>query len=403
MEKFWDIAVIGGGAAGLAAAIEAKRTAKTLSVLLLEKNACPGRKLSVTGNGRCNLSNRACAEQETVLRFFEESGVAIREEVGRLYPYNEDARELTALLTENARRLGVKIQTNHEIQSMEALPKGGFHLFVTNGASPIRARRILLATGGKSYGNLGSTGDGYRFARAFGHQIITPVPALTGIEVVEPVSALKGIRAKAKVSLWRQGQLCVQEAGEVQFREDGLSGICVMNLSAYVKPQKREGRSIQEAFRDYRLELDLVPDFDAAALLELFHHHLRYPGARGFDLLKTLVKAPLAAMVLERAGVASEILATELTASQLSRIIAELQQFTLTVKGLKGWNEAQVTAGGVSESEVDSRTMESKLVQGLYFAGEVMEYAGPCGGYNLHYAWLTGIRAGRAMAAALLP
>lgn len=97
MEKFWDIAVIGGGAAGLAAAIEAKRTAKTLSVLLLEKNACPGRKLSVTGNGRCNLSNRACAEQETVLRFFEESGVAIREEAGRLYPYNEDARELTAL------------------------------------------------------------------------------------------------------------------------------------------------------------------------------------------------------------------------------------------------------------------------------------------------------------------
>ena len=146
-----------------------------------------------------------------------------------------------------------------------------------------------------------------------------------------------------------------------------------------------------------------MPDFDAAALLELFHHHLRHPGARGFDLLKTLVKAPLAAMVLERAGIAPEILATELTASQLSRIIAELQQFTLTVKGLKGWNEAQVTAGGVSESEVDSRTMESKLVQGLYFAGEVMEYAGPCGGYNLHYAWLTGIRAGRAMAAALLP
>ena len=116
-------------------------------------------------------------------------------------------------------------------------------------------------------------------------------------------------------------------------------------------------------------------------------------------MLKTLVKAPLAVMVLERAGIAPEILATELTASQLSRIIAELQQFTLTVKGLKGWNEAQVTAGGVSESEVDSRTMESKLVQGLYFAGEVMEYAGPCGGYNLHYAWLTGIRAGRAMAA----
>ncbi len=401
MKKIWDIAVIGGGAAGLAAAIEAKRTAKTLSVLLLEKNASLGRKLAATGNGRCNLSNRACAEQETVLRFFAEAGIAVREEDGRLYPYNEDAREVAAVLTDRARRLGVEIQMNQEIQSMETLPHGGFHLFVTGSDAPVCARKVLIATGGKSYGQFGSTGVGYRFARTLGHRIVTPVPALTGIETVEDVSLLKGVRVKATVALYCGGRLYGQEAGEVQFRTDGLSGICVMNLSALVKPQKQAGRSIQEAFRDYRLVLDLMPDFDAAALQDLFRPVLQFPDAQNRDLLKTLVKAPLAEAVLGRAGIAPDAPAAQLTARQLQEIAAVLQGFTLTVRGLKGWNEAQVTAGGVSEAEVDAGHMESALVPGLYFAGEVMEYAGPCGGYNLHYAWLTGIRAGHAMAAAL--
>lgn len=158
MKKIWDIAVIGGGAAGLAAAIEAKRTAKTLSVLLLEKNASLGRKLAATGNGRCNLSNRACTEQETVLRFFAEAGIAVREEDGRLYPYNEDAREVAAVLTDRARRLGVEIQMNQEIQSMETLPHGGFHLFVTGSDAPVCARKVLIATGGKSYGQFAVPG-----------------------------------------------------------------------------------------------------------------------------------------------------------------------------------------------------------------------------------------------------
>lgn len=415
MKEIWDIAVIGGGASGLAAAIEAGREAKTtgkeLSILLLEKKEIPGKKLSVTGNGRCNLSNAACGQQEIVTDFFRAAGIAVREDAdGRRYPYNEDAQEVAAVLTEQARRLGVRIMTNCEIQSVEAIQTGGFHLFVAgkntaekgNGAvREITAQKVLIATGGKSYGVFGSTGDGYRFARALGHEVVTPVPALTAIDTAEDLTLLKGIRAKAQVRLLHGGRLCAQETGEVQFRADGLSGICILNLSGHIRLDKASGRSIRELFGEYRLVLNLVPDFERTELLDFFRSHFVLCGCCAADLLRTLVKAPLAEYVLRRAGIRPETNAEALSESQLEALADGLLEFSLTVCGTKGWNEAQVTAGGVRESQVNEATMESHLVPGLYFAGEVLEYAGPCGGYNLHHAWLTGIRAGRAMAAVL--
>ncbi len=428
MKEVWDIAVIGGGASGLAAAIEAgreaKKTGKEPSILLLEKKEIPGKKLRVTGNGRCNLSNAACGQQETVTDFFRAAGIAVREDAeGRRYPYNEDAQEVAAVLTEQARRLGVRIMTNYEIQSVEAMQTGGFHLFAIGKNIPeksgsavqkkparesrdatqkITAKTVLLATGGKSYGVLGSTGDGYRFARELGHEVVTPVPALTAIDTAEDLTLLKGIRAKAQVRLLHGGKLCAQETGEVQFRADGLSGICILNLSGQIRLDKTSGRSIRELFGDYRLVLNLVPDFAREALLEFFRTHFALYDCCAADLLRTLVKAPLAEYVLRRAGIGPKTSAAALSASQLEALADGLLQFSLTVCGTKGWNEAQVTAGGVRESQVNEATMESHLVPGLYFAGEVLEYAGPCGGYNLHHAWLTGIRAGRAMAAACL-
>lgn len=428
MRRVWDIAVIGGGASGLAAAVEAGRAAKQrgkdLSILLLEKKESPGKKLSVTGNGRCNLSNAACGQQEIVTDFFRAAGIAVREdEDGRRYPYNEDAQEVAAVLTEHARRLGVQIMTNCEIQSVEAMQTGGFHLFAMgkntaekgNGTArrtppkendgavrQITAQKVLIATGGKSYGVFGSTGDGYRFARELGHEVVTPVPALTAIDTAEDLTLLKGTRAKAQVCLLHGDKVCAQETGEVQFRADGLSGICILNLSGHIRLDKTSGRSIRELFGDYRLVLNLVPDFAREDLLEFFRTHFALYDCCAADLLRTLVKAPLAEYVLQRAGIRPETSAAELSASQLEALAAGLLQFSLTVCGTKGWNEAQVTAGGVRESQVNEATMESCLVPGLYFAGEVLEYAGPCGGYNLHHAWLTGIRAGRAMAAACL-
>ena len=439
MRQVWDIAIVGGGASGLAAAIEAGREAKQigkeLSILLLEKKEIPGKKLSVTGNGRCNLSNAACGHQQTVTDFFRAAGIAVREEEdGRRYPYNEDAQEVAAVLTEQARRLGVRIMTSCEIQSVEAMQTGGFHLFtmedniaeedraatrrstkkahdarkkiteesLDDAAQRLTAKTVLIATGGKSYGVFGSTGDGYRFARALGHEVITPVPALTAIDTAEDLTVLKGIRAKAQVSLLRDDRICAQEAGEVQFRADGLSGICILNLSGRIRLDKTSGRSIRALFADYRLVLNLVPDFTRTELLEFFQSHFALCDCCAADLLRTLVKAPLAEYLLRRAGIRPEMSAAILSASQLGVLADGLQHFSLTICGTKGWNEAQVTAGGVRESQVNELTMESCLVPGLYFAGEVLEYAGPCGGYNLHHAWLTGIRAGRAMAAMLL-
>lgn len=411
MKEAWDIAVIGGGASGLAAAISAKQAARELSVLLLEKKEKPGKKLSVTGNGRCNLSNTGCAQREPVTDFFRTAGITVREEEdGRLYPYNEDAQEVAAVLTEHARRLGVRIITNCEVQSVEAIQTGGFHLFAQgkikgkNGSDSenmrIKAGKVLIATGGKSYGVFGSTGDGYRFARALGHAVAAPVPALTAIDTAQDLTKLKGIRAKAQVRLLHLDRVCMQESGEVQFRADGLSGICIMNLSGHLRLDRSDGRSLREQFGDYRLVLDLTPEFEQKELLECFQRHYALYDCCAADLLRTLVKLPLAEEILRRAGIEPKAPAARLSRAQLESLADVLKRFSLTVCGTKGWNEAQVTAGGVRESQVNGQTMESQIVPGLYFAGEVLEYAGPCGGYNLHHAWLTGILAGTAMAEA---
>ena len=194
MKKHYDIAVIGGGASGLAAAITSARMAKGASVAIFEKKETTGKKLSATGNGRCNISNVRCEAPEQVMDFFASVGVILRkDEAGRLYPYGEEGAEVTALLTACARNEGVDIVLNSEITGMEAEPCGGFLLFVGGkdagddgtGIRKVTAKNVLLATGGKSHASLGTTGDGYIIARKLGNSVKRPVPALTGIEVCE--------------------------------------------------------------------------------------------------------------------------------------------------------------------------------------------------------------------------
>ena len=402
----FDVLVVGGGASGMAAAITAKNENPKLSVAIVEKGERMGRKLAITGNGRCNISNVEAFGAGEVRRFLESCGILLRQdEDGRLYPCSEDAGQVAAFFAELAAGLGVEIFLNTEVKKVEACPEGGFLLSVDGlpscpsgrrGQSELRAEKVVLATGGKSYPKTGSTGDGYVFARALGHKVSPLRPALVPVCVDSPyIKELAGVGAKARVRLLEKGKELKSAKGEVQFREDSLSGICVLEVSGFALPHGSLG---PEGYADYEISIDFMPNMDEQKLAE----HFEICGVNG-HVLKTIVKGKLARVLLAEARRESgcQQLACEHIASQTAEpaVMARvLKDFRLQVTGLKGWKEAQVTAGGVAIAEVDLVRMESKLVPGLFITGEVLDFASGCGGYNLGLAWLTGSRAGWAAA-----
>ena len=418
--KFFDILIVGGGPAGLAAAVaagqafaeaatgdgrknagkSAGKSAGKPTVAILEKKEVPGKKLSATGNGRCNISNTACCDDE-VNGFFDSIGLMRKaDDAGRIYPYSEEAGQVTGLLVDSAVELNTKIFTNCQVSWVKRNENSGP---AENGGFVVGAeftetdkknkknqknqpeqvvfscKKLLIATGGKSYAVFGSTGDGFAWARSLGHNVTRLAPSLVPVQVEEnpQFAMLSGLRAKGKVSLLHCGSKIYEEKGEIQFNRDSISGICIMNISKLLV--LAEGKPFKEAFAEYHIEMDLVPDFTEDELTAFL---------RGNSCsLTTVVKKKMADYILSLAKKASP--------EEIAHLLKHLK---FNVTGTKGWNEAQVTRGGVMMDEVDAQTMESKLVKGLYFAGEVMDFDGFCGGYNLNYAWLSGSRAGKDMA-----
>lgn len=376
-----DICIIGGGAAGMTAAICAKEADPALDVLIVEKKNQLGKKILATGNGKCNLSNRACSGCGQTLDFFGSLGLLTRtDDAGRIYPYTEEARAVQGALAVRLQQLSVKVDTSAEVISVEKA-EGHFHIHLAN--REIAAKKVLIACGGKAGPVYGSTGDGFRFARSLGHRVEKPVPVLTAVDVKEDMEKLAGIRAKGVVSLYFREKEVFREAGEIQFTKTGISGICVFNLSRHLLIPA--GRTLEDGFDDYRVAVDFFPDMDRAELEALLIRRQ----AAGFDgerLLRYLVRGPVALRILESSK------------GDAAAAAGLLKNFSLSPKGVRGWNFAQVTKGGVCLDEVEPDTCQSRLVEGLYFAGEVLDYDGPCGGYNLQHAWETGMRAGREMA-----
>ncbi|MBQ8562487.1 MAG: aminoacetone oxidase family FAD-binding enzyme [Firmicutes bacterium] len=388
----FDIVIAGGGAAGLAAAVKAGLVAKSvgpasglnqaLRMALIEKKEVPGKKLSATGNGRCKLSNTACTDRKDVDGFFDCLGLLIRtDEAGRMYPDSEEAGEVSSLLEETARQQGTEFYLNTKITKIEAQEEG-FWLTAEKEGKPLAicCRKLLLALGGKSYSVFGTTGDGYGIARRLGHSVTRLAPSLVPVCVDASLGSLAGVRTKAKVGLLHCGQLIAEEEGEVQFNKDCISGICVMNLSRHLV--LNSAKPFADAFAEYELCIDLVPEYSSQELVDFL---CRKPAGQ---MLQGLVRKKLAAYILGR---------TE----EPRQVASLLKDLRFTVSGTRGWNDAQVTRGGVVLDEVNPKTMESRLVPGLYFAGEILDYDGPCGGWNLHFAWNSGLRAGRAMVQSL--
>lgn len=391
------LCIIGGGASALAAAVTAAKENPGLSICILEKKECLGKKLAATGNGKCNLSNRACREAEQILSFFSSIGILTRtDEQGRIYPYSQQARDVVYSLEHQVRERKLQVRTNCHVTGLERTGQG-FTVLYEGGT--LKAQKVLLAAGGKAGPQFGTSGDGYAMAKSMGHTVTRLAPVLTGVEIEQELSDLKGVRVRGAVSLYEDGRRVFSEKGEIQFNEDSISGICVLNLSRFLR--LREGESFSRGMSRFQAAGDFMPDMELHQVKELLQERYRRLGMKQDDLLLSLVPAPLAARLLREAGLKSEEMVSgpaHLSEVQLNELGKLLKGWKWQVKGTKGWKSAQCTAGGVSLEEIDMTTMESKLVPGLYFSGEIIDYDGPCGGFNLQNAWETGIKAGKAAA-----
>ena len=410
----FGVAVVGGGASGLAVAICAAQQNPRGGVVLLEKQDRVGKKLLATGNGRCNLSNRFAQKEdcyfggrafakrvlETVspaetLHFFHSLGLETVEEEGRLYPGGEQASAVLDLLRAGAAVRGVTEQTGFPVESAEA--RGGVFL-LRSAAGTVSARKLVIACGGAAAPALGGSMSGYELLGAFGHRRTRVYAALCPVKTEEArVRALKGVRCKAKVTLLADGMPVAAEQGEVQFAQGALSGICVFQLSRFAGEFFTSGTVCGKKQKALSLSLSLLnrSEQEVAAMLTdrrsllqslpaeqfltgVFHKKI------GFELLRTMVGGLSGKTV-------GELSDRELAA--LSRLICD---WRFPVTGASGFAQAQVTAGGVETDGFSPLTMESTRVPGLFACGELLNVDGICGGYNLQWAWSSGILAGRS-------
>ncbi len=394
----FNICIVGGGASGMTAAIAAAEKNPDLKIILLEKNSGTGKKLLATGNGRCNLSNSEIENHTSVTEFFQRTGIFIRtEEQGRMYPYSGKAADVVKALNMRIQTLGIKVLTNFIVTSIERVSKG-FSVTGFSGEN-ILSENIILATGGKAGPQYGCTGDGYQLAKKFGHEIARLAPGLTWLSCREYNESLKGTRIKAKVSLIKKKAVIGMEVGEVQFTAQGVSGICIFNLSNLLN------LDFETDFSDYTVSIDFMPDYTIDETISIVRKRTQIKGISMKDLLLSVVPEVLALEILECASV-KELKKigriADIDGKVTNKIAELLKDFRCSVSGAGGWKDAQVTRGGIKANEINPYTKESLLVPGLYFAGELLDYAGPCGGFNLHHAWKTGLTAGQHSAGACL-
>lgn len=369
----------------MTAAISAARHGAE-KVRLIEKNSEPGRKLLATGNGRCNLTNTECEGAEEILGFFSELGLLTRvEEEGRVYPYPEQASAVRDALLNELEDRKIEILCGTEVQAVSKTNLG--FVIITADGKEYRSDALILATGGKAGPQYGSAGDGYRFAKSFGHTVVRLMPSLVQMVSEAPFfKELKGVRAKGQAQLVREGRVVDAETGEIQFTEAGLSGICIFNLS-------------RNYVRGDIIRLDLFPEYGEERLEDILSSRVGIQGNRSMPLfLNGMLHKKLIPVVLSMLCLDENQKAAELDPLEVKKIVRILKGWDIPISGTKGWKEAQVTAGGVDLDEIDPETMGSRLVSDLYFAGELLDFDGKCGGYNLQWAWSSGLIAGLSAA-----
>lgn len=399
MQKQYHIAVIGGGASGLLAAIAAKiEGGADCSVVILERNDRIGRKILSTGNGRCNLGNTVIQKENysgSLLEkafaifqqapktedYFRQMGLICREEEHRLYPYCNHANAVLDSLRLQVELYGIAVQCDCQIQNL--IPKKHGFLLQSDTESYF-AEQVIFACGGYAAPALGTDGSAYAMLKDLKIAIRPCTPALCFLKTkTELVRALKGIRLLAKVSLYENGILKRQERGEVQFTEQALSGICIFNLSAYCD---------KLSHATYTVALDLLPDWDLEQVYAFLWELYALRGTLSVEEFFTGVfQRRVGLQVLKQCGILQKEprLIASCTPKEIEQLASFLKAWKFPVIGKGNWKNAQISCGGIISEEV-SADLESIRYPGLYFSGEALDLQGDCGGYNLNWAWASG-------------
>lgn len=410
--KDFDFVVIGAGASGLLAAIRASENGN--SVAVLEKMKKPARKLMITGKGRCNITNSAEIDEflqhvypdgrflysafkkfysYDIIALLDECGVEVMlERGGRYFPSSEKASDIVDALYKKAKSNGVKFYFDTEVKKLNH-KDGKITSFVakdSSGERVVNTKNILLSTGGKSYPATGSTGDGYRIAESLGHKIENPLPALVPLNVKEAYAmemqglTLKNINAR----LYIDGNLETEYFGDLLFTHFGISGPIVLTFSRLVVQALESSKKV-------KILLDLKPALDNSKLDERLLRDIDANGKKKIaNLYKSWLPQKAISILMELAEIDPEKPSSQISGKERGRILNSLKNLELNIASHRGFKEAIVTSGGVSLNEVNQRTMESKLIEGLYFAGEVLDLDADTGGYNLQIAFSTGWLAG---------
>ena len=410
------VIVVGGGAAGMFAAIAAAKNGH--QVTLYEKNEKLGKKIFITGKGRCNITNAADMEElfdavvtnskflyssfygytnQNVIDFFEDAGVPVKIERGnRVFPISDHSSDVIRALEREMKKVGVKVCLNTEVKSVEA-EKDKFNKVVLKDTTTQTADACIVATGGLSYRSTGSTGDGFRFAENVGHKVTQCFPSLEPMETKESwICELQGLSLRNVEAKILDGKKeLYKDFGEMLFTHFGVSGPLIISASSYVgkKFMDKNGQK-----KELTLEIDLKPalteeQLDQRVLRDFEENHNR----QFKNAITKLFPTKLIPVMLELGGIDPEKKVNSIEKEERKQFVHLIKHFRMTLTGLRDYPEAIITKGGVNVKEIDPGTMESKLVKGLYFAGEVLDLDALTGGFNLQIAWSTGYAAGNAI------
>ena len=397
-----EIAVIGGGASGLMAAITAKKSGK--EVIILERKDRILKKVLITGNGRCNITNvnanisnyfgKNISSVENILNrftpqdtmdFFNELGIVCNEENrGKVYPLSGQASSVVDALRFEAEKLGIKIETEFYVRKIE---KDGFKFKIySEDRKKIEAGRVILAAGGQSYPELGSNGSGFELAKELGHSVTKLSPSIVQLKTEKyQVKGLQGIKTDVAVTAYGDNKKICTYDGELLFTDYGISGNVVFNIS-FVMP----------LYKNVEFEIDFMEKFDYNELYEMLKERKRILSHLTMEnYFNGMINKKLGQFLSKVSGI--EKLSKpvkDLNDSDIRKLCTVLKKYRVKILETTGFKNAQVTAGGVSLDEVNIETLESKIVKGLYFSGEVLDVYGECGGFNLQWAWASGHIAG---------
>lgn len=397
----YDVIIAGGGASGMMSAITAKEHGH--SVLLLERMDKLGKKILATGNGRCNLTNRyrdACSYRGCqphfsygmleefgvmeLMEFFESLGMLMTEQEGYFYPASLQAATVVDTLEGKIKSLGIHVLTEFEVEKAQKV-KDTFYVY--GNGKRFEGRNLILATGGKAQEKLGSNGSGYLLAKGFHHTITDIFPALVALEAEgNYVQKIAGVRNVSTITVCANGQKIAEERGEIQFTKYGISGIPVFQISRFAIDAIRKKKKVSAV-------LNLMPD--QLTLYETaykFREQCSYKNVEEF--FQGFLNKKLVFGVLTRLHIPPEKSIRKISEEEFEKIIHMIQNFPINICGYKGFDMAQVTAGGVATKEIIQGTLESKNIKGLYIIGELLDVDGTCGGYNLQWAFTSGFIAG---------